>query len=402
MEGGWYDAEKVTLSKQRIDKTELFTNVAVETPAVPGTADQVDVNVNIEEKPSGNLMLGAGFSNSEKLVLSGSISQNNIFGSGKNVGVQISTSKVNRVYSFSYTDPYFTVDGISQGFDIYNRNVNPTSLDVGWYKSASTGGGVRWGFPIGEKEFINLGIAIDSTSIEVDRNPNGYGGTISPRQYIDFVNKFGKTNISIPISFGWTNDGKDSYIFPTRGTLNRANIEVALPGGDLKYYRATYQLQHFIPLSKQFTLAMNGEVGIANGYAGQELPFFKNFYAGGIGSVRGFATASLGPRELYNCSASNVQCEDRLGGTRRFIGNAELLFNVPGFDKSLRIGAFVDGGQVFGKGEKLAFDNFRYSSGISLAWVSPMGPLKFSVSQPLNNKPGDKVERFQFQMGTTF
>lgn len=415
MEGGWYDAAKVTLSKERVDKTALFKEVAVETPAVPGTADQIDVNVNVEEKPSGNVMLGAGFSSSEKLVLSGSISQNNIFGSGKNVTAQVSTGKINKVYSLSYTDPYFTVDGISQGFDIYHRNVNPTTLDVGWYKTSSTGGGVRWGFPIGEKESINVGLAVDSTKIEVDKRIayNGQiydpsptldptivanGQTISPQRYIDFVKKFGPTNISLPLSIGWTSDGKDSYIYPTKGTLQRAGLEIALPGMDLKYYRATYQLQHFVPLSKLFTLAMNGEIGIANGYGGEELPFYKNFYAGGIGSVRGYATASLGPVE-GSCSTSTITCEDRVGGTRRIVGNAELLFNIPGFDRALRMGAFVDGGQVFGKGKR---DDVRYSAGLSLAWVSPLGPLKFSIAQPLNNKVGDKLERFQFQMGTTY
>lgn len=407
MEGGWYDAEKVTLSKQRIDKTQLFKEVSVETPAVPGTADQIDVNFKIEEKPSGNLMVGAGFSSSEKLVLSGSISQNNIFGSGKNVGVQISNSRMNRVYSFSYTDPYFTIDGISQGFDIYHRLVNPTTLDIGWYKSSSTGGGVRWGFPISEKEGISLGVAIDSTSIEVNRTVIE-GITISPKRYIEYVDKFGRTNMSIPLTFGWASDGKDSYIYPTKGTMQRANLEVSLPGGDLKYYRASYQIQQFFPMTKLFTLALNGELGLANGYGGHELPFFKNYYAGGIGSVRGYATASLGPRDTSDCttttatSAYSYACDSRLGGNRRVIGNAELLFNVPGLDKSIRIGAFVDGGQVFGKGEKIRMSDLRYSAGLSLAWVSPMGPLKFSLAQPLNDKFGDKTERFQFQMGTTF
>lgn len=209
---------------------------------------------------------------------------------------------------------------------------------------------------------------------------------------------FGETNLSIPISANWVSDGKDSYIYPTSGTVQRAGFEVAVPGGDLKYYRATYQLQHFFPLSKTFTLMVNGELGMANGYAGQGLPFYKNFYAGGIGSVRGYATASLGPRDTLN----GVETDDRLGGNRRVVGNAELLWGVPGMEKSVRLGVFFDVGQVFAKGEKMQTGDLRTSTGISAAWISPLGPLKFSVAQPLNDKPGDKTERFQFQMGTTF
>lgn len=394
MEGGWYDAEKLTLSKQRVDKTELFKDVAIETPAVPGTADQVDVNVNVEEKPSGNLMVGAGFSSSEKVVLSGSISQNNIFGSGKNVSAQLSNSKINRVYSLSYTDPYFTVDGISQGFDIYHRNVDSSSLNVvGLYKSSSTGGGVRWGFPIGEKESITVGAAIDSTTLTVHE-------TESPRRYIDFVRTYGKTNLTVPLSVSWTSDSKDSFIYPTKGTMHRASFEVSIPGSDLKYYRATYQLQHFMPLTKNLTLALNGELGIGNGYGGQELPLYKNFYAGGISSVRGYKTSSLGRRDCIGNPC--VETDDRLGGNRRVVGNAELLFGVPGFDKTVRVGAFFDIGQVFASGQRISMGDFRYSTGISIAWISPLGPLKFSLAQPLNKKPGDSAERFQFQMGTTF
>ncbi len=396
MEGGWYDAGKVALSKQRVDKLGIFQEVTVETPAVAGTADQLDVNLNVTEKPTGNLMLGVGFSTTEKIVLSGSIAQNNIFGSGKNVSAQLNTGKINKVIAFSYTDPYFTIDGISQGWDVYHRTVNPTSLTVGNYKTASTGGGLRFGFPIAEKESIVLGVGIDSTSVETFSD--------SPKRYIDFVREFGKTNLSLPLTFNWVSDGKDSFIYPTSGTFQRAGFEVAVPGGDLKYYRASYQLQHFFPLSKDFTLLVNGELGTANGYAGQGLPFYKNFYAGGIGSVRGYATASLGPRDQL-CTGSPAVCsftDDRLGGNRRVVGNAELLWGFPGLEKSLRLGLFFDMGNVFAKGEKLELSNLRSSTGISAAWISPLGPLKFSIAQPLNDKPGDKSERFQFQLGTTF
>ncbi|UCV26956.1 outer membrane protein assembly factor BamA [Ferribacterium limneticum] len=390
MEGGWYDADKVTASKQRVDKLGFFSEVAVETPAVAGTSDQLDVNVNVTEKPTGNLMLGVGTSSTDKVILSGSIAQNNFMGSGNNVAIQVNSAKTYRTYVFSYTNPYFTQDGVSQGFDVYHRTVNTTSTTLAYYSSSSTGGGIRFGFPIGEKESIGLGLGLDSTSITTY--------TETPSYYKDFVNKFGETNISVPLTLSWASDGKDSYFFPTKGTFQKASLEVALPGGDLTYYRASYQLQHFVPLNSKFTLMLNGEYGMANGYGTSGLPFFKNYYAGGVTSVRGYKASSLGP--VYTDPSTNTQY--RLGGNRRVIGNAELLWSLPGMDKSFRMGWFFDVGQVFGSDEKLDMADLRYSSGLSAAWISPIGPLKFSFGRPLNKKESDKSEVFQFQLGTTF
>jgi outer membrane protein insertion porin family len=194
----------------------------------------------------------------------------------------------------------------------------------------------------------------------------------------------------------WASDGKDSFFFPTKGTFQKAGIEIAVPGGDLTYYRANYQLQHFIPLNTKFTLMLNGEFGYADGYGGKGLPFYKNFYAGGVTSVRGYKASSLGPITVDNGS------EFRIGGNRRVVGNAELLWSIPGMEKSLRMGWFFDAGQVYGKGENLALGDLRYSTGLSAAWISPIGPLKFSFGLPLNKQDSDKSESFQFQLGTTF
>jgi len=389
MEGGWYDADKVTASKQRIDRLGFFGDVAVETPAVPGTADQLDVNVNVTEKPTGNLMLGIGTSSTDKIILSGSIAQNNFMGSGNNVAIQVNSAKTYRTYVFSYTNPYFTQDGISQGFDLYQRTVNTTTTAIAAYSSSSYGGGLRFGFPIGEKESIGLGLGVDSTTITTYAN--------SPQYYIDYVKNFGATNLSIPLTLSWASDGKDSYFFPTKGTFQKASLEVALPGGDLTYYRASYQLQRFVPLSSRFTLMLNGEVGYAEGYGDSGLPFFKNFYAGGIGSVRGYKASSLGP---ITPGANGEQY--RIGGNSRIIGNAELLWGIPGMEKSFRMGWFFDAGQVYGNNAASSSSGLRYSTGLSASWISPIGPLKFSFGRPLNKQASDKSESFQFQMGTTF
>ena len=388
MEGGWYDADRVTASKQRLDRLGFFTDVIVETPAVAGTADQVDVNMSVTEKPTGSLMLGLGTSSTDKVFLSGSISQNNFLGSGNNVGIQVNSAKLYRTYVFSYTNPYFTPDGVSQGFDVYHRTVDTTSTAIASYKSASTGGGIRFGMPIGEKESLGFGLGLDTTTITTF--------DASPKYYKDFVSEFGSSNISVPVTINWVSDGKDSYFFPTKGTYQKASVEVAVPGGDLTYYRATYQLQHFIPLNTKFTLMLNGEIGYADGYAKKTLPFYKNFYGGGVNSVRGYKAGSLGPVDIDNGN------EYRVGGNSRVIGNAELLWGLPGMEKSLRMGLFFDAGQVFSKDQTPSTGNLRYSTGISAAWISPVGPLKFSYAVPLNKQEGDKPETFQFQLGTTF
>lgn len=389
MEGAWYDADKVTISKQRIDKLGYFSDVSVETPPVSGTADQLDVNVNVAEKPTGNLMLGVGTSSTDKIILSGSIAQNNFLGSGNNVGIQVNSAKTYRTYVFSYTNPYFTVDGVSQGFDVYHRTVNTTTTAIANYSSASTGGAIRFGFPIGEKESIGIGMGLDSTSITTYSD--------SPQYYKDFVAKFGDRNLSLPLSLSWTSDGKDSFFLPTRGTVHKASIEVSVPGADLTYYRAGYQVQHFIPVTSKFTWMLSGEYGQANGYGGKDLPFFKNYYAGGVNSVRGYKASSLGP--VYSDANGNNY---RIGGNRKVVASSELLWGLPGVEKNFRMGWFIDVGQVFGDGQKLDLGELRYSTGLSAAWISPIGPLKFSFGKPLNKQDGDKSEAFQFQLGTTF
>ena len=389
MEGAWYDADKVTASKQRIDKLGFFSEVAVETPAVAGTADQLDVNVNVTEKPTGNLMLGVGTSSTDKIILSGSIAQNNFLGSGNNVGIQVNSAKSYRTYVFSYTNPYFTVDGVSQGFDIYHRTVNTNSTAIAYYSSVSTGGAVRFGFPIGEKESLGLGLGIDSTAITTYDE--------SPQYYKDFVTKFGDRNLSLPLTLSWNSDGKDSFFLPTRGTVQKASLEISVPGADLTYYRAGYQIQHFIPLTSKFTWMLSGEYDQANGYGGKDLPFFKNYYAGGVNSIRGYKASSLGP--VYSDTNGS---DYRIGGNRKLVGSSEVFWGLPGIEKNFRMGWFIDVGQVYGDGQKLDLGDLRYSTGISAAWISPVGPLKFSFGKPLNKKEGDKSEAFQFQMGTTF
>ena len=387
MEAAWYSAEKITRSRERIERLGFFSEVNVETPAVAGTTDQVDVNVNVTEKPTGSVMLGAGLSSSEGLILSGSVSQNNVFGSGNQLSAQINSGRINKVYAFSYTNPYFTEDGVSRGFDIYQRNLDSSYLTVGRYQTSTLGGGMRFGIPLNEKDSVNLGLAYEQIKVTLSSD--------SPQRYVDFVSQFGNKTKTVRTDLGWARDTRDSLLYPTKGGLQRVFGEIGVPGLDLEYYKISYQHQLYMPLGRDFTFLLNGEVGMADGYGGKALPFFKNFYAGGNTSVRGYKPSSLGPVDANG---------NALGGTRRIVGNAEILFPFPGLrtDKSVRMGLFVDGGMVFGKGEKIELGQLRYSSGVSVSWFSPIGPLKFSLGTPLNKKEGDRIERFQFLLGSVF
>ena len=387
LEGAYYDSDKIQKSKQRLDRLAYFSEVDVETPAVPGTSDQVDVNFKVKERPTGAITVGAGFSSTEKLILSGSITQQNIFGSGKHVTVNVSTSKINRNIGLSYTDPYYTVDGVSRGFDLYDRRTDAAFLGLGFYTTNTLGGGVRYGIPLTEVDNLGCGLAAENTKIGVD--------STSPQRYQDFVKIFGDNNSAIPGSVGWTRDQRDSALMPTKGTLMRANLEAGLPGGTLKYYKLTDQVQWYYPISRTYTLMLNGEIGAANGMGGKPLPFYKNLYAGGVTSVRGYDSYSLGPRDANDAI---------LGGNKRVVGNAEVIFPMPGtgVDRSMRMGVFLDAGQVFGADEKMRMSELRYSTGMSFIWVSPLGPIRLSYGQPINAKARDKVQHLQFQMGQVF
>ena len=386
LEGSYYDASKIQLSKTRIDRTQYFKEVNVETLPVPQSSDQVDVNFTVEEKPTGNMMLGAGYSSVEKLVFSASVSQANVFGSGKFISAQVNTGKVNRTFALGYMNPYFTVDGVSQGFDVYLRTTDAASLSLGNYKTESLGGNVKFGYPLSETDGLQFSLGGERVDLQLFDN--------SPTVYRDFAREFGQTYTYFSGSAGWGRDSRDSTIFTTSGLMAKAGVELA--GGDLAYYRLNTSAAWYLPLNRTFTLALNADLGYVHALGDKTVPFFKNFTAGGPGSVRGYKAFSLGPQDANG----NV-----LGGTRKLSGGAEVLFPVPGAgrDKTMRLSAFLDAGQVWGEAEKLSLSDLRYSAGVALAWSSPFGPLKISLAQPLNRKEGfDRTERVQFTFGTAF
>jgi outer membrane protein insertion porin family len=391
LEGAYYDTEKLQQSKQRLERTGYFSEVDVETPPVPGTTDQVDATIKVKEKPTGNFLLGAGFSSAEKVTVSTSISQDNIFGSGKSLSAAINSSKVAQTYSLSSTDPYYTVDGVARGFDVYTRMADAAKLGLGDYRTRSTGGGVRFGYPLTAVNRLNIGLSVEATQLQL--------GDVSlgnvPTRYIDYVNTFGANTTSLIGTAGWTHDDRDSLLWPTKGERRSISVEATAPPGKLRYYKVSAQEQIFITFARDYTIMLNGEVGVGNGYSGKPLPFFRNFYAGGMGSVRGYQPSGLGPQDATGAI---------LGGTKKIIGNAEFFFPLPGSgrERQFRISAFIDGGQVFADGQKVSVSDIRYTAGMSALWSSPLGPMRISLGKPLNDKPGDKLQKFQFAFGQTF
>lgn len=393
LESAWYASNKINRSKERIVRTDFFSDVNVETPAVPGTSDQVDLNISVVEKSTGSVQFGAGLSSNEGVVFGITVNQNNFLGTGNRVSANINTGKVNTTYSLSYTDPYFTPDGVSRGIDLYRRDVDTSSLNIGSFNTSSYGGGVRFGIPLNERDGFNFGLAADFTSVDLTSD--------SPKQYRDFCdNNSGCSSDSVVISAGWSHDTRDSITFTKNGVLQRLTGEVTLPVLDLEYYKVDYKHAWFKEVYKDFTLMLNGEIGYANSYGNTNYPFFKNYYLGGVNSVRGYDNGSLGPKDI---DPSTLQ-DFSTGGTKRLLGNAEMYFPVPGLKDSsqFRLSAFLDAGNVFGANESYSLGDLRYSTGVGVSWFSPFGPLKLVFAKPLNEQAGDKTQTIQFQLGQQF
>ncbi len=385
-EASWYDADKIRLSRDRVDRLGFFKDVSIETREVPGTPDQIDVTVNVVEKPTGSISLGAGYSSGDGLGLSFGIKQENAFGSGNSLGVQINTSKINRAIVFSTTDPYFTADGVSRTIDVYHRITSPYQ-NQDYYKLVSTGGGLRFGVPFTESDTVYFGLGIENTRI--------VPGTNLPTSYQDYANQFGFSSTAVPLTVGWARDRRDSALAPNSGVFQRVNGEWGI-GGDVRYLRATYQYQQYFPFSKQFTGAFNAELGWGRGVGDRPFPLFKNFFGGGLGSVRGFEQGSLGPRDAVTDIA--------LGGTKKVNINAELLFPFPGAgnDRTLRLYGFFDVGNIFNADDKISLGSMRTSTGLGVSWVSPVGPLRLAFAKPIRKFAGDRIQTLQFQIGTSF
>ncbi|MCG3200816.1 MAG: Outer membrane protein assembly factor BamA [Gammaproteobacteria bacterium] len=388
LEGAWISTSKINRSKVRLQRLGYFESVNVETPAVPGTTDQVDVNFTVVERASGNLLLGLGFSQSQGVIFNSQVTQDNFLGSGKRLDFAFNNSDVNRTYRLGYLNPYWTVDGVSRGIHAGYRETDAASANVTEYDSAVLNAGAEFGIPLTEFNTLNVGVDFENTQLDINE--------FASEQVRDFVDREGDEFNTVRFSGSFAYDTRNKAILPDRGTLHRIRSEIAVPGGDLEYYKVDYDARWFYPITSRYTLALQGRVGYGDSYGDTEVfPFFENFYAGGPRSVRGYEDNTLGPKDSRG---------DALGGNLLVVGNAEVILPVPFLQdiESLRISGFVDAGNVYGVDEDFDAGTIRYSAGLSGLWLSPFGVLTVSVAQPFNTQDGDSEQPFQFTFGTSF
>jgi outer membrane protein insertion porin family len=385
-ESAWYDGERIKLSKDRVQRLGYFKDdIDIQTDEVPGSPDQVDITIKVVEKPTGNLLVGAGYSNADKLSFTASVKQENVFGSGNYLGVELNTSKSNRNIVFSTIDPYWSIDGISRAIDVFYRTSKPLNNLGEQYELVTPGASIRFGVPFTDFDTVFFGLGFEQTRI---------GGNVTNESYKRYRTLYGANSTAFPLTIGWARDQRDSVIAPTLGRYQRANFELSL-AGDVRYLRSNLQWQQYFPITSRFTFGVNAELGWGKGLSGQQYPIFKNFFGGGLGSVRVFEQGSLGIPDISG---------NYIGGNRKVNVNGELYLPVPGSgnDKSLRLFTFVDAGNVWGENEKISAKDLRVSAGIGLSWIAPVGPLRLSWGVPLRKSPNDRIEKFQFQIGTAF
>jgi len=385
MEAGWFSAEKVERSRTRLQKLGFFEDVNVETPAVPGTTDQVDVNYSVTETSSGNITAGAGYSQTSGILFNASVSQDNFLGSGKRVSFAFNNSKVTTVYSFYYTDPYYTINGVSRGFGLFYKKTDADQANISSYTTDTYGANVNYGIPINEFDTIRVSPEFENLKLKETSE--------SPNEVIDFIDRHGNDYNTVKLTGSWAHDTRNKALFADDGGLQSLSVETAVPGSGLQYYKLGYDQRRYVPLTKDLTLSMHAQLGYGDGYGDYDnLPFFENYFAGGVRSVRGFEDNTLGPKD----SKGNP-----IGGSLQVVGGAEILFPIPFVEgtKSFRLGTFFDIGNVYSDVSNFDATELRYSVGVSSLWISPLGPLAISLGIPLNDKSGDNVQNFQFTVG---
>jgi outer membrane protein insertion porin family len=388
LEGGWYSAEQVERSRTRLDRLGYFENVNVETPPVPGTTDQLDVDYSVTERSSGSITAGLGFSQTSGLLFNASISQENFLGTGKRVSFTFDNSEINTIYRFAYVNPYWTIDGVSRGFGVFYRKTDASEANLSDYGTDTRGADINFGIPINEYDTIRLSVGYQGLDLSET--------STSPLEVTDFIDKHGDSFDDMVLIGSWSHDSRNKILFTDTGGLQNFTFETTTPGSGLQYYKLNYVQQRFLPLTRELTLGLKGNLGYGDGFGDfDDLPFFENYYAGGVRSVRGFEDNTLGPRDSDG---------DPIGGSVLMVFNAELIFPVPFVESAsgIRLSAFFDAGNVFGNYNTFSASGLKYSVGLAGLWLSPLGPISVSLGYPLNAEKEDDVQNFQFTIGTFF
>lgn len=415
MEGAWANGQLIENSKVRLERLGFFKGVNVETPKVPGTNDQIDVNYTVEEQPSGSISASLGYQQGSGFVFGASISQNNFLGTGNKVSFAINRSDFRNSYTFSYLDPYFTPDGVSRGYSLFfqETDIDANSSLSSWSMDR-LGGNVSFGYPISEISRLSFAVGYENIKI--------YAGSRSPLDVWEWVgydifanqldNRITQTEDFdvFTASARWNESTLNRGVFATRGYSQSLALEASFPDSEIEYYKVNYRGERYFPLTDIWTLKLRTNIGYGDGYGSDDkLPFFEHYYAGGFGSIRGYEDRSLGPRERRS-PFDNLGDPDAIGGNLIVEGAAEFIFPVPFVKdkRSIRTLFFIDGGNVFDTERDdegnvdFDTDEFRYSYGVGLSWITGIGPLTFSLSKPFNDQDGDETKRFQFSLGRPF
>ncbi len=414
MEGGWASTAQIDLSKVRLERLGYFSSVNVETPEVPGADDQIDVVFAVEEQPSGSISATLGYSQGFGAILGANYQENNVLGTGNSLGLGLSYSQYQKSVTFNYFNPYYTLDGISRGYNMYYRKLDYDEANIAEYTTDSIGLGLNFGFPIGETQRINFGGLVEYTDITE--------GAFPAQEVSEFIEKNGNTSYNYKLSLSWSSSTLNRGLFPTRGRSQSLGMEVAVPGSDLQFYKLFYNGQMYFPLADRWTVRVRTELGYGDGYGDTEaLPFYEHFFAGGFGSVRGFESNSLGPRStppVVDINGNPIPQsffsgdQDPFGGNLLVEGSIELIFPLPFIENTtqFRPVLFVDAGNVFNTDcpdvstvcDGLDFGLIRYSAGVSVTWITGLGPMTFGLAKAYNVGEFDEEEFFQFELGRTF
>lgn len=430
MEGGWASTELIEQSKSRLEQLGFFKGVNVETPKVPGSDDLIDVNYSVEEQPSGSLNLSIGYSSADGMIIGSSVSQNNFMGTGKKMSTSVNKTDAQTSLNLSFTNPYYTVDGISRGYSVFYSQTDFSELSLSDYNTDTYGGRSTFGFPINSRERLSFSVEASQTDMTITQS--------APQEIQNFEDTQGDSFVEFTLGSQWSWTTLNRGLFPTAGAKQSLSLEATIPGSELEYYRATYNAQKYFPLSLNgdWTFRLRTEIGYGDGYGDtEELPFFRNFRAGGVGSVRGFTSNSLGPKGALLFSVSedineNTESDDQLwfedpnslGGNLLTEFSMELIFPLPFVEdqRSMRSAMFIDAGNVFDTEclvldpdtsgntthpscvEGFDMDEIRVSAGVGLTWVTAIGPLTFTFARDLNSKEDDETEGFEFSLGQVF
>ena len=430
LEGAWYSQAAIDRSKIRLQRLGFFKTVTIDTPKVPGTDDQVDLAITVEEQNSGQFQFGIGYSQVQGIIASISVTQNSLLGTGDRVSVTAQQSSYIKSYQLSYYEPYLTDSGIGIGYDLTHTELNSSQNNLASYLTSTDAFDIYLGLPISESDTLNAQIGISKTGVAT------YPG-LTPQAIIDYIDNLGHhTFHTWSTKVSWAHDTRNRYWNPTRGSLQSIGLEVALPGSTVDYYRLNYHFGQYLRMTDRLTFYGHMNLAYGNTYKAPQsvlpttdpryladisgLPFFQNFYAGGVSDVRGFRDNTLGPYDVLSltaCPPTNKNCRLPLGGALKTVASAEVIFPTPFVKEdndTTRMSMFVDVGNVFDNNlctrtlvNCTAYDHFsvselRASAGISFQWQAPVGPIVINLATPIRKKPGDETELLQFSFGNTF